>query len=296
MKKMNPIYSMTGFGRTVGEYNGKRVTVELKSLNSKTLDLNFRIPSYYREKEPEIRAVLSEKFIRGKVDFQMFVELTTTEPKSRINRDIFIAYYNQLSDIYKTIGQNVNNETLASITRFPDVMESQHEELDANEWVAIRAMIDKSLTDCLNFRATEGESLRTDLKMKIARISDLKDQVAPLEPQRKETVRARLQKSIAELGEPERFDANRFEQELIYYIEKLDINEERVRLEQHMKYFLETLDMGGDVGRKLGFISQEIGREINTLGSKANHSEIQKLVVLMKDELEQMKEQVLNIL
>ncbi len=293
---MNPIYSMTGFGRTVGEYSSKRISVEIKSLNSKTLDLGLRIPSYYREKEPELRSLLSEKLTRGKVDFQMFVELTTAEPKSRINRDIFLAYYNQLNEIYQSVGQSISHEAMASITRFPDVLESQHEELNPEEWIVIRSMIDKCMLDCLHFRATEGESLRNDLKMKISRINALKEQVTPLEPQRKEVVRARLKKSISELAEPEKFDPNRFEQELIYYIEKLDINEERVRLDQHLKYFLETLDSGGDVGRKLGFILQEIGREINTLGSKANHSEIQKLVVLMKDELEQMKEQVLNVL
>lgn len=293
---MTQIFSMTGFGRSLGEYNGKRITIEVKTLNSKSLDLNLRIPSYYREKESDIRSMVSEKMIRGKVDFQMYVESTACEPKTNINQNIFASYYKQLEEIYTSLNKTIGEETMASITRFPDVMETRHEELEADEWVVIKDLIEESITNCLQFRATEGLSLRNDLVQKIDTINELKEQILPLEPQRKETIKARIQKSIAELEEPEKFDPNRFEQELIYYIEKLDINEERVRLEQHLKYFIETMNLGGAIGRKLGFITQEIGREINTLGSKANHSEIQKLVILMKDELEQMKEQILNIL
>ncbi len=296
LKNINTLYSMTGFGRATGEYNGKLFTVELKALNSKTLDLNLRIPSFYREKEAEIRNKLSEKLTRGKIDFMMFVELSSTNNKTSINKDIFISYYKQLKELYLQLGETINNETIVSITRFPDIFESQHEDLDSDEWSIIVQIIDNSIEEFLSFRKTEGESLRKDLTNKIKNIYQLCERIIPFEAQRKESVRQRLLKSLSELSEPEKFDPNRFEQELFYYIEKQDINEEKVRLKQHLDYFSETLDSGGDIGRKLGFIAQEIGREINTLGAKANHIEIQKLVVLMKDELEQIKEQLLNVL
>ena len=287
---------MTGFGRATSEYKGKQFIVELRSLNSKGLDLNLRMPPLYREKEPEVRALLSEKLVRGKIDFTLLVEMSSAETKTHINKENFISYYNQLKEIYSQIGESVNNETIASITRFPDVLETKSEDLEIDEWDIISSTIDKSVEEFISFRQTEGESLRNDLISKAKNISALKEKVLPFEAQRKEIVRERLLKAISELEEPSKFDPNRFEQELIYYIEKFDINEEKVRLEQHLDYFITTLKSGGNIGRKLGFIAQEIGREVNTLSSKANHVEIQQLAVLMKDELEQIKEQVLNIL
>ncbi|HOG20073.1 MAG TPA: YicC family protein [Salinivirgaceae bacterium] len=296
LKKTNPILSMTGFGRATSEYKGKQFNVELRSLNSKGLDLNLRMPPLYREKEPEVRALLSEKLIRGKIDFTLLVEMSSTETKTHINKENFISYYNQLKEIYSQIGESISDEAIASITRFPDVLETKSEDLEIDEWEIISSTIDKSVEEFIAFRQTEGESLRNDLISKAKNISALKEKVLPFEAQRKEIVRERLLKAMSELEEPLKFDPNRFEQELIYYIEKFDINEEKVRLEQHLDYFISTLKSGGNIGRKLGFIAQEIGREINTLSSKANHVEIQQLAVLMKDELEQIKEQVLNIL
>ena len=292
----NYILSMTGFGRATSEYKGKQFTVELRSLNSKGLDLNLRMPPLYREKEPEVRALLSENLTRGKIDFTLLVEMSSAQTNTHINKENFISYYNQLKEIYSQIGESINNETIASITRFPDVLETKSEDLEIDEWDIISSTIDKSVEEFISFRQTEGESLRNDLISKAKNISALKEKVLPFEAQRKEIVRERLLKAISELEEPSKFDPNRFEQELIYYIEKFDINEEKVRLEQHLDYFITTLKSGGNIGRKLGFIAQEIGREVNTLSSKANHVEIQQLAVLMKDELEQIKEQVLNIL
>lgn len=295
-QNMNTIYSMTGFGRTIGEYNGKRFTIELKSLNSKNIDLGIKIPTFYREKEPEIRTLLSEKLIRGKIDLMMFVEQSDYDHRTHINKTVFKSYYNQIKELYHELGEPIGNEVLASITRFPDVLEATHEEIDAQEWQLIRTLIDNAIESTITYRQIEGQSIYSDLNNKLKNIIDLKSLIIPLEPQRKENIRTRLNKSLAEFIENETLDSNRFEQELIYYIEKYDINEERVRLKQHLNYFSETLIQGGNIGRKLGFIAQEIGREINTLGAKANHNEIQKIVVEMKNELEQIKEQVLNIL
>ena len=282
---------MTGYGKAVLELPEKKVTIEIRSLNSKTLDLNTRIPSFYREKELEIRNLISEKVQRGKIDFSMLVELNPAARNQSINAELIKSYMEE----FKSITPNVTDgELLPVIMRLPDVISYTQDDLNEEEWNQIRATIIEAINALNQFRLDEGKVLEKYLTLNLDNILELLTQVIPFEQERIETIKERFNKRLEELKVD--VDQNRFEQEMIFYLEKLDITEEKVRLKNHCEYFLKELAGIASNGKKLGFISQEIGREINTLGSKSNHSEMQKIVVQMKDELEKIKEQSLNIL
>jgi uncharacterized protein (TIGR00255 family) len=288
---------MTGFGKTEFEVGNKKITLEIKSLNSKQLDINTRIPAMYREKDIEIRRLISEMLTRGKVDFALYLDNLGAESTSRINAAIVRDYYRQLSDVYQELGLEVNGNIMESILRLPETVKMVYDELDESEWLVVSENLAKTLEELNKFRDQEGLALKTDIVANIANILDLLKQVEPFENQRMENVKNKIKDSLDALQLNGNVDKNRFEQELIYYMEKLDINEEKVRLTNHCSYFTETMmDESEPSGRKLGFIAQEIGREINTLGSKANESNLQRIVVQMKDNLEKIKEQVLNVL
>lgn len=284
------IYSMTGYGKSVLQLPTKKVTIELKSLNSKNLDLNARMPSIYREKELAIRKVLADKLVRGKVDFSIYVEATAEDTSSQINTPVVKQYMKQLKDVVD--GDAV--ELLKMAVRFPDALNTVREEIDENEWQTIEAEIHKAITDLNSYRLNEGKVLEQDFNARVATIENTLEQVIAMDPERVDGVRERLLKGVEELKE--KYDENRFEQELVYYIEKFDITEEKVRLKNHLNYFTESINSEESNGKKLGFISQEMGREINTIGSKSNYAPMQQLVVQMKDELEKIKEQLLNVL
>ncbi|MDR3704765.1 MAG: YicC family protein [Paludibacteraceae bacterium] len=290
------IQSMTGYGKASAEIGNKKITVEVKSLNSKQLDLSTRISGLYREKDIEIRNELSQRLERGKIDFSLYVENTGTESVSQINQAIVEGYYQQIKDLSGRIGIPYPTEWYQVLLRLPDALKAEVQELDESEWVDIKKIINEAIEKLIAFRIQEGKSLENVFTQKIASISGLALDVDKYEVERIEKVKTRLRENLLAIGEKVDYDKNRFEQELIFYIEKLDVNEEKVRLKNHLKYFTETMQHEKSPGKKLGFIAQEIGREVNTLGSKSNHSEMQKLVVLMKDELEQIKEQVLNVL
>jgi uncharacterized protein (TIGR00255 family) len=282
---------MTGFGKASLQLATKKITVEVKSLNSKGLDLNTRMPSVYRENELALRNLLAQKLERGKVDFSLYVEVTGEDTSSKINAPIVKAYMAQL----KAILPNADDTELMKMAiRMPDTMKTEREEIDENEWKQIQIVIDEAIENMLSFRKSEGASLEKEFTLRIENIRNYMNQALVLDPERVNNIKERLQTAIDELKV--NVDTNRFEQELIYYLEKLDITEEKVRLTNHLDYFLQTLNGSEANGRKLGFITQEMGREINTMGSKSNHAEMQKLVVMMKDELEKIKEQVLNVL
>lgn len=290
------IRSMTGFGKTEFEVGNKKITLEIKSLNSKQLDINTRVPAIYREKDLEIRRLISDMLLRGKVDFALYLDNLGTESSSKINAAIVGAYYRQLSQVHHDLGLEMNENIMQTIMRLPDTIKTSYEELDETEWFVVRENLIKTLENLNVFRDQEGLSLQTDIENNIRNILNLLAQVDPFENQRMDNVRARIQESLDSLQLNGSIDKNRFEQELIYYLEKLDINEEKVRLANHCNYFTETMAEVEPSGRKLGFIAQEIGREINTLGSKANESNLQRIVVQMKDSLEKIKEQALNVL
>lgn len=290
------IRSMTGFGKTEFEVGNKKITLEIKSLNSKQLDINTRIPSMYREKDIEIRRLISEMLTRGKVDFALYLDNLGTESTSRINSSIIKDYYKQLTDVHEELGLEINISIMNSIMRLPETVKMVYDELDETEWLEVRANLVKTLDELNRFRDQEGLALKSDIENNIQNILDLLGQVEPHETQRMENVKTKIMDSLNEMQLNGNVDKNRFEQELIYYMEKLDINEEKVRLTNHCSYFTETMAEVEPSGRKLGFIAQEIGREINTLGSKANESNLQRIVVQMKDNLEKVKEQVLNVL
>ena len=282
---------MTGFGKASLQLSTKKITVEVKSLNSKGLDLNTRMPSVYRENELALRNLLAQKLERGKVDFSLFVEVTGEETSSKINAAIVKAYIAQMKAILPNADET---ELMKMAVRMPDTMKTEREEIDENEWKQIQTVIDEAIENMLSFRTSEGASLEKEFTLRIENIRSYMNQALALDPERIQAIKDRLQTAIAELKV--NIDENRFEQELIYYLEKLDITEEKVRLTNHLDYFLETINGNEANGRKLGFITQEMGREINTMGSKSNHAQMQKLVVQMKDELEKIKEQVLNVL
>ncbi len=291
------IKSMTGFGKAEFEVGNKKITLEIKSLNSKQLDINTRIPALYREKDIEIRKLISEYLVRGKVDLAFYIENLGEETNAAINESIVKGYFRQMEKINADLNIPISELTMQSILRLPDAVKMTYEQLDEEEWKVIRGKLIDALNMVNVFRGQEGDALEIDVRNNIDGIMALLKDVEPYEGQRIETVKARLKDNMDELQLNGNFDKNRFEQELIYYLEKLDINEEKVRLLNHCQYFLETLhEDSTDSGRKLGFIAQEIGREVNTLGSKANESNIQKIVVKMKDNLERIKEQVLNVL
>lgn len=285
------IQSMTGFGKASLQLPTKKITVEIKSLNSKGLDLNVRMPSALREMELGLRNRIAQKLERGKVDFSLFVEITGEETTSKINVPIVKAYINQMKEV---IPNGDATELMKMAVRMPDALKTEREEIDESEWAQIEGLVDEALENIQSFRIAEGVSLEKEFIIRIGNILRLMNEAVSFDGERIANVKERLRNSIADLEV--NVDENRFEQELIFYLEKLDITEEKVRLENHLNYFLETLAGTEANGRKLGFIGQEMGREINTMGSKSNHAQMQKLVVQMKDELEKIKEQVLNVL
>lgn len=285
------IQSMTGFGKATLQLPTKKITVEIKSLNSKGLDLNTRMPSVFREMELGLRNQLSQRLERGKIDFSLYVEVTGEDTSSKLNVPIIKGYINQMKAILPNADET---ELMKMAVRMPDALKTERDEIDENEWKQIQTVIDDALENIVQFRKDEGVSLEKEFLHRIANIMTMMNNAVSYDAERVETVKTRLRTALDELKE--NVDENRFEQELIFYLEKYDITEEKVRLENHLNYFIETLAGTEANGRKLGFITQEMGREINTMGSKSNHSEMQKLVVMMKDELEKIKEQVLNVL
>lgn len=286
------IRSMTGFGKATAQLPGKKVTVEVKSLNSKGLDLNLRLPSSHREMEVEIRDVLAQSILRGKADANIYVELTGADEAPGINAEIVKGYVRQLNGIAREMG--IESDVLSVAMRMPESTKAEAKTLSDEEKAAILSVVKDALDQFDTFRKREGETLEADLSGNVKTIADLLAKVPEYEEQRIKNTKERIFKALETLGS--KIDENRFEQELIYYLEKFDVNEEKVRLTGHLEHFMEAMDGEGVHGRKLGFIGQEMGREINTLGSKANHVEIQKIVVGMKEELEKIKEQVLNVL
>ena len=287
------IHSMTGYGKSVLHLSDKKVTIEIKSLNSKNLDLNVRIPSYYRVKELAVRKELASRLVRGKVDFSIYIEMTADETSTTVNKGVVSEYMQQLRNVVQT-GSSNDVELLKMAVRMPDALKTEREELDEDEWSQISANIQKAIKDIIQYRIDEAASLEKDFKLRIENIQSYLEEVKSFDAARITHVKERLNKAIDDLKV--QTDENRFEQELIYYLEKLDINEEKVRLANHLTYFLQELGTEDSNGKKLGFIVQEIGREVNTIGSKANFAPMQKAVIQMKNELEKIKEQVLNVL
>ncbi len=284
------IQSMTGFGKHVLQLSTKKITVEIKSLNSKSLDLNARMPQAYREKELELRKIIASSLMRGKVDFGLYVELTGDETTVQVNETVVRQYMKQL----KGVADGDELRLLEMALRMPDVLKTDKEDIDESEYQHIKDTLKQALLKINEFRSEEGKVLEEDFKERIKILHNLLNKVIDIDPERQGTIRERLEKAVADVKEE--VDANRFEQELIYYLEKYDITEEKVRLANHLDYFTSTLRSDDSNGKKLGFICQEIGREINTIGSKANFAPMQQLVVQMKDELEKIKEQMLNVL
>ena len=284
------IQSMTGFGKHVIQLPSKKITIEIKSLNSKSLDLNARIPSTYREKELELRRIIAGSLVRGKIDFSLYIENTGAETSSEVNEVVVRQYMKQLGHIVS--GNEMGLLEIAM--RMPDTMKTEREDIDEEEYKVINESLEEALKEINIFRTEEGKVLEADFEARIDVLKGLLDKVAQMDPARLMTIRERLEKAVVDLKT--NLDTNRFEQELIYYLEKYDITEEKVRLLNHLEYFATTLKSDDSNGKKLGFISQEIGREINTIGSKANFAPMQQLVVQMKDELEKIKEQMLNVL
>ncbi|RHP67235.1 YicC/YloC family endoribonuclease [Bacteroides sp. OF04-15BH] len=290
------IQSMTGYGKATAVYNGKKINIEIKSLNSKALDLSTRIASLYREKEIEIRALIAATLERGKVDFSLWVEKDENLSATPINAAILENYYKQIQTISTERNIPLPNDWFATLLRMPDVLtRAEVEELSDEEWAAVKKGIEEALQKLVDFRKQEGAALYKKFSEKLENIGALLQSIEPYEKSRTEKIRQRIIDGLNSIPEVE-YDRNRLEQEMIYYIEKLDINEEKQRLANHLKYFKETMDQGHGQGKKLGFIAQEMGREINTTGSKSNQAEMQQIVVKMKDELEQIKEQVLNVM
>ncbi len=290
------IKSMTGFGKAVCELQNRKVVVEIKSLNSKQLDVNVRIANGFREKEIEIRNLLSTRLQRGKVDFSMTAENTGDISNFAINKDLARKYYRELKELATEFDEKEFNDYLLVVMKMPDVLVSENEELTEEAWSQLFITIDKAIDDVEGFRISEGKSLEKELLLRIEKILNQLSQIIPFEKQRMENIKTKISRDLYDIVNKEDIDKNRFEQEVIYYQDKLDITEEKVRLKKHCEYFIETLNEPHSQGKKLSFITQEMGREINTLGSKAGEANIQKLVVQMKDELEKIKEQLFNIL
>ncbi len=282
------IQSMTGYGKSIIQLETKKISLEVKSLNSKNLDINTRFPGVYKEKEIEVRKLIASNLVRGKVDMSFYIESTAFETSTKINMEVVSNYISQLEGIHK------GADILSIAMRLPDVLKTEREELDTEEWGSIQKGIQEAIDNLLEYRLSEGRELEKDFEKRITLLQEKLEEVISLDAERLDQVRARMKKSIKDLEQS--VDENRFEQELIYYLEKLDITEEKVRLTNHLNYFIQELEVNVSNGKKLGFISQEIGREINTIGSKANFAPMQKVVVEMKDELEKIKEQLLNVL
>ena len=286
---------MTGYGKAIAELPNKKVTIEIKSLNSKQFDLFTRLPGIYREKEIALRNALARLLERGKVDLSMNVEVISKDVSSKIDHNVVRQYHEEIRKLSQEMNVSQPEDWLSMLLRLPDVMKQDTEELDDEEWTTIEKAINQAVGEVNRFRRQEGEMLAKVLTEKILSIRSLLAAVEPFEAERTEKIKSRILEGLSNLESVD-YDKNRFEQEMIYYIEKLDVNEEKTRLAHHLDYFIETLNDSHSQGKKLGFIAQEIGREINTLGSKSNQSGMQRIVVQMKDELEQIKEQILNIL
>lgn len=289
------IQSMTGFGKVTAELPSKKVTVEIKALNSKQLDLSTRIPSLYKEKEMELRGLLLQSLERGKVEFNIFIEYIGKDTPTQINVVAVENYYNQIKEVATKLDIALPSDWFQTLLRMPDVLKSEVVEPDESEWEVVLQTVKGAIKQLCDFRIQEGAMLQKLFEQKVANIAALLKEVEKYEGERIDKIKARIMDNLQKVADKD-YDKNRFEQEMIYYIEKLDVNEEKNRLDNHLKYFLTTMESGHGQGKKLGFIAQEMGREINTLGSKSNHAEMQKIVVQMKDELEQIKEQVLNVL
>lgn len=289
------IKSMTGFGRTAIEVTGKSITVEIRTLNSKQLDLNTRIAPLFRNNENEIRAMISHELERGKIDFYLTLDRNSA-PNVSINSGLAKSYFETLSALSKDLNNPVESDIFMQVLRMPDVISTPQEELSDEDWTTVKNAIQETCNKVNDFRLTEGAALAKDFEKRICMIRDMIDEVTPFEENRIATLRAKFEKGMADLAGKVQFDSNRMEQEIFFYLEKLDITEEKVRLRKHCNYFLETMDAPESNGKKLAFIVQECGREINTLGSKSNDFNIQQIVVRMKDELEKLKEQLANIL
>ena len=284
---------MTGFGKATGSKHGKKIVVELRALNSKSLDLYLKLPSYFKEKEIELRKIITKELDRGKVEAIITIENIGEQGTYAINRNLAKAYYAEIKSLAEEVGAE-NDQLFSNIFRLPDILVQQNNELSEEDWNYLKELLHEAIQHLNAFRAQEGESLINDFHTCLSKIENALKDVVHYEQERIDVVRERMTKGLEELSQ--KIDENRLEQELIFYIEKLDVSEEKVRLNNHLSYFKETMSSEDGVGKKLGFIAQEMGREINTLGSKANHAEIQKLVVEMKDNLERIKEQVLNTL
>lgn len=289
------IQSMTGFGKVTAELPSKKVTVEIKALNSKQLDLSTRIPAVYREKEMQVRNLLLQTLERGKIEFNIYVEYIGKDVPTQINPVAFENYYNQIKAIAERLQLALPSDWFQTLLRMPDVVKTDVQELDDAEWQVVENAVKEAIRQLRDFRIQEGAMLQKLFETKVGNIARLLSEVEVYEKERIEKIKARIMDNLEKVAGQD-YDKNRFEQEMIYYIEKLDVNEEKNRLDNHLKYFISTMENGQGQGKKLGFIAQEMGREINTLGSKSNHAEMQKIVVQMKDELEQIKEQVLNVL
>ncbi|MCR5780231.1 MAG: YicC family protein [Bacteroidaceae bacterium] len=291
------ILSMTGYGKASAEYRGKKITAEIKSVNSKAMDLQTRIAPIYRGKEMELRSMISTTLERGKVDFSLYIERDDANAATPINRAVLKSYVEQIRALTAEFDlKDPDEQWMPTLLRLPDVLtRSEAIELDEEEWVVARSVSEQAVKALMDFRRQEGAALQKKFEEKITNISTLLQQIEPYEKARIEKIRARIVEGLEALPEAQ-YDKNRLEQEMIYYIEKLDINEEKQRLTNHLRYFSETMENGHGQGKKLGFIAQEMGREINTTGSKSNIAEMQNIVVKMKDELEQIKEQVLNVM
>jgi uncharacterized protein (TIGR00255 family) len=290
------IKSMTGYGKSIAETSQKKITVEIRSLNSKQLDLNTKVPWLYKEKELEIRNIISQLLERGKIDFSIYFDILEDEGIPVINKTIVKSYFRQLRELASEIEINIDDQIMPIIMRLPDSLKTEKPEVPEDEWKTVKESILESVNVLDLYRAEEGKSIEADLRKRVSGILESLAEVEKFEPGRIDKVREKLWAILSENNGTENIDKNRFEQELIFYLEKFDINEEKVRLKKHCEYFLETIDTPSPNGKVLSFITQEIGREINTLGSKANDASIQKLVVRMKDELEKIKEQANNIL
>jgi len=296
LKKQPMLTSMTGFGKTLCEPENKKITIEIKSLNSKQLDISIRIPGAYKEKELAIRNEIAKKLIRGKIDFILLFENTGNGSAPEINKEAVKSYYSQLKEISAELEINTPEQLVQTIMRLPDTLKTDNDGIDDKEWKIIFTAVRKAVDDLIKFRKQEGKALEKDIRSHIKQITELQKKIKPFEKGRLKNIRNKLKQSFADNLNNEAVDSNRFEEELIYYLEKIDITEEQVRLQNHCRYFMENIKANTPVGKKLGFIAQEIGREINTIGSKANDVNIQKLVIQMKDELEKVKEQLFNVL
>lgn len=287
---------MTGFGRATVETGGKTVTVEIRTLNSKQLDLNTRIPLLFKNFENEIRSILSKEIVRAKADITITVENHAVTSSVSINKDLAKSYFNTITELSEELGNPVASDIFIQVLRMPDVVSTPQEAVSEEMWADVKGAIGEACRQVDEFRISEGRALEADFMKRICCIRDMIEEVIPFEENRIVKIREKFEKSLSELSPKMQYDPNRLEQEIFYYLEKLDITEEKVRLRKHCDYFIETLQDGTDTGKKLGFIAQECGREINTLGSKSNDFDIQQIVVRMKDELEKLKEQLANIL